>query len=175
MVEPRLAAHRHETAGTSPSDENRPADLPFSVPDHERPADSNRDNVYNFTVHTTDDRYYGTLHVTVTVTPVNEAPTITTTSTICHRRCVTRRTAPPACTPTGPRTRSVGTIAWSLAGYPRQVLHHRRSSGASSSSARPPRRTTRTPQGSGADGQEYEVTVQASDDSNFAQHRQLFP
>ena len=76
-----------------------------SVPDHERPADSNKDNIYNFTVQATDDRYYGTLHVTVTVTPVNEAPTITTTARLL-RRCVTRRTAPPASTPTGPRTRS---------------------------------------------------------------------
>ena len=51
-----------------------------SIPDHERPADSNRDNVYSFAVQASDDRYYGTLDVTVTVTPVNEAPTITTTS-----------------------------------------------------------------------------------------------
>ena len=51
-----------------------------STPDHERPADSNRDNVYNFVVQASDGRYYGTLDVTVTVTPVNEPPTITTTS-----------------------------------------------------------------------------------------------
>ena len=50
-----------------------------SIPDHERPADSNRDNVYSFAVQASDDRYYGTLDVTVTVTPVNEPPTITTT------------------------------------------------------------------------------------------------
>ncbi len=52
-----------------------------NTPDHERPADSNRDNVYSFTVQASDDRYYDTLDVTVTVTPVNEPPTITTTST----------------------------------------------------------------------------------------------
>ena len=51
-----------------------------STPDHERPADSNRNNVYNFVVQASDGRYYGTLDVTVTVTPVNEPPTITTTS-----------------------------------------------------------------------------------------------
>ena len=50
-----------------------------SIPDHERPTDSNRDNVYSFAVQASDDRYYGTLDVTVTVTPVNEPPTITTT------------------------------------------------------------------------------------------------
>ena len=43
-----------------------------SIPDYERPVDSNRDNIYVFTVRATDDRYYGTLDVTVTVTPVNE-------------------------------------------------------------------------------------------------------
>ena len=51
-----------------------------STPDHERPDDSNRDNEYLFTVQASDGRYYGTLDVTVTVDPVNEPPTITTTS-----------------------------------------------------------------------------------------------
>ena len=51
-----------------------------AVPDHERPADSNRDNEYLFAVHATDGRYYDSHDVTITVTPVNEPPTITTTS-----------------------------------------------------------------------------------------------
>ena len=51
-----------------------------STPDYERPADSNRDNVYLFAVQASDGRYYDTHDVTVTVTPVNEPPTITTTS-----------------------------------------------------------------------------------------------
>ena len=51
-----------------------------SVPDYERPADSGRDNVYEVTVRASDGRYYGYLEATVTVTDVNEAPTITTTS-----------------------------------------------------------------------------------------------
>ena len=51
-----------------------------STPDYERPADSNRDNEYLFTVQTSDGRYYGTVEVTVTVAPVNEPPTITTSS-----------------------------------------------------------------------------------------------
>ena len=45
-----------------------------NVPDHEKPADSNRDNEYEVTVRASDGRYYGTLDVTVTVTEVNEAP-----------------------------------------------------------------------------------------------------
>ena len=43
-------------------------------PDFERPADSNRDNVYEMTVRASDGRYYGTLDVTVTVQAVDESP-----------------------------------------------------------------------------------------------------
>ena len=61
---------------------NEQGELRFrSSPDYERPADSNRDNVYVFTVRAYDGRVYGTFDETVTVTPVNEPPTITTTST----------------------------------------------------------------------------------------------
>ena len=48
-----------------------------SIPDYEMPADSNRDNEYRVTVRAYDGANYGTLDVTVTVTPVNEAPTVT--------------------------------------------------------------------------------------------------
>ena len=50
------------------------------VPDYERPADSNRDNVYSLSVRASDGRNYGYLAVTVTVDDVNEAPEITTTA-----------------------------------------------------------------------------------------------
>ena len=43
-----------------------------STPDYERPADSNRDNVYVFTVQVSDGRNYGSLEVSVTVTDLNE-------------------------------------------------------------------------------------------------------
>ena len=51
-------------------------------PDHERPVDANRDNVYEVTVRASDGRSYGTLEepLIVTVTEVNEAPVITTRS-----------------------------------------------------------------------------------------------
>ena len=55
------------------------------VPDHERPADSGRDNVYNLSVRASDGRYYGYLEVTVTVTDVNEAPEVTGTDTFTYR------------------------------------------------------------------------------------------
>ena len=51
-----------------------------NLPDYERPVDSNRDNVYELQVRPYDGRYYGSFDVTVTVTDVNEPPTITTTS-----------------------------------------------------------------------------------------------
>ena len=50
------------------------------VPDFERPADSDKDNVYSLSVRASDGRNYGYLAVTVTVTDVNEAPEITTTA-----------------------------------------------------------------------------------------------
>ena len=50
------------------------------LPDYERPADSNRDNIYEVTIRASDGRNYGTFEDMLTVTAVNEAPTITTTS-----------------------------------------------------------------------------------------------
>ena len=48
------------------------------IPDHERPADSGRDNVYDIAVNALDsDGNTGSIAVTVTVDPVNELPTIT--------------------------------------------------------------------------------------------------
>ena len=53
-----------------------------SSPDFERPADSDRDNVYEVTVRASDGSYYGMPEntLTITVTPVNEPPVITTKS-----------------------------------------------------------------------------------------------
>ena len=81
--DPTAIITRWSTSGTDGGDfvMNSDGELRFRyTPDHERPADSNRDNVYNFSVRASDGRYYGYLEVTVTVTPVNEPPTITTTS-----------------------------------------------------------------------------------------------
>ena len=49
-----------------------------NVPDHERPADSGGNNVYDITVNARDsDGKTGSIALTVTVDPVNELPTIT--------------------------------------------------------------------------------------------------
>ena len=56
---------------------NENGELSFrNVPDHEKPADSGRDNVYNFSVRASDGRNYGYLPVTVVVEDVNEPPEI---------------------------------------------------------------------------------------------------
>ena len=61
---------------------NEEGELTFrNPPDHERPADSDSDNVYEVTVRASDGRYYGTLDVTVTVEAVNEAPEFRSGST----------------------------------------------------------------------------------------------
>ena len=66
-------------AGDFTIDEN--GELTFrNTPDYERPADSNRDNIYTFSVRAYDGRYYGYHEVTVTVTDENEPPAINTVS-----------------------------------------------------------------------------------------------
>ena len=47
-----------------------------SSPDYENPSDSNTDNVYNVTVNASEGSNTATLDVTVTVTNVDEVPTI---------------------------------------------------------------------------------------------------
>ena len=47
-----------------------------NLPDYERPADANRDNVYEVSIQPSDGRNTGAYPVTVTVTGVDEAPEI---------------------------------------------------------------------------------------------------
>ncbi len=80
---PGEAITRWSNSGTDGSDFtiNESGELRFrNTPDYERPADANRDNVYNLSVRASDGRYYGYLEVTVAVTNLNEAPTIATIS-----------------------------------------------------------------------------------------------
>ena len=66
---------------------NERGELAFrSIPDYDRPADSDRDNVYEVTVRGHDSRAYGNLDVTVRVTPVNEHdPVVTGRQTLSFR------------------------------------------------------------------------------------------
>ena len=82
-----------------------------NVPDFERPADSGRDNVYNFSVRASDGRNYGYLEVTVTVEDVNEAPLVT-----APPRSRIGRTAPPRLIRSAPPTLSGPPVVWSTGG-----------------------------------------------------------
>ena len=86
--EPTIDVTNWRTSGTDGGDFTitQEGELSFrSVPDYERPADSNRDNVYLVTVQVSDGRYYGSFEVTVTVEAVNEPPDITGDEAISYR------------------------------------------------------------------------------------------
>ena len=129
-------------------------------PDHERPADSNRDNVYDFVVQVSDGSYYETLNVTVTVTPVNEPPAITGRDSLSFRENT-------------PVTTSLYTyraidsegddFAWHLDGLDAGDFSITTDSSGRGvlTFASPP--NFDSPAGSGTDGNEYLVTVQARD------------
>ena len=129
-------------------------------PDHERPADANRDNVYNFTVQVSDGSYHGTLDVTVTVNAVNEPPAVTGRDSLSFREntpVTTRLHTYRATDPEG------DAFKWDVGGL--DASHF---TIATDSSGRggltfssPP--NFDDPSGSGAHGNEYLVTVQARD------------
>ena len=84
-------------------------------PDYERPADSNRDNVYEVTIRASDGRYTSTLEEIqmVTVTDVNEAPTITTSSRTAFSQPENRVSTLYTFRATDPEG---GTVTWTAAG-----------------------------------------------------------
>ena len=126
-------------------------------PDFERPADSNRDNVYNFAVKVSDGSYYATLDVTVTVTPVNEPPAITGRDSLTFRENTPITTRLYTYRGTDPEG---DDIAWSLGGDDASDFDI--SEQGVLTFAAPP--DFDSPRGSGTDGNEYLVTVQARDD-----------
>ena len=134
-----------------------------SIPDHERPADSNRDNVYNFTVQVSDGSYHGTLDVTVTVDAVNEPPVVTGRDSLSFREntpVTTRLHTYRATDPEG------NAFEWSLEGA--DASHFTITPDGSGRGvltfASPP--NFDIPSGSGAHVNEYLVTVVASDGTN---------
>ena len=128
-----------------------------SIPDHERPADSNRDNVYDFAVQVSDGSYHATLDVTVTVTPVNEPPAITGRNSLTFRENTAVTTRLYTYRGTDPEGDS---FAWSLGGD--DASDFEISEQGVLTFAAPP--DFDSPRGSGTDGNEYLLTVQASDD-----------
>ena len=126
-----------------------------TLPDYERPADSNRDNEYEVTVRAYDGRNYGTLDVTVTVLAVNEGPEITGRDTFRYRENGTSALYTYRATdPEGDE------FTWDLGGL--DAGDFEISDGGVLTFASPP--NFDSPIGSGTDGNEYLVTVQARDD-----------
>ena len=86
--DPAIDVTNWRTSGTDGGDftMSQDGELSFrNTPDYERPADSNRDNEYVFTVQVSDGRYYGSFDVTVTVEAVNEPPDITGDEAISYQ------------------------------------------------------------------------------------------
>ena len=113
---PSAQISRWNTSGRDGGDfvMNEQGELRFRYsPDYERPADSNRDNIYEVTVRAYDGRYYGTFEETVRVTPVNEAPTITTTSRTTFTQPENRISTLYTYRATDPEG---GTVTWSAVG-----------------------------------------------------------
>ena len=124
-------------------------------PDYERPADSNRDNEYEVTVRAYDGRSYGTFDVTVTVLAVNEGAAITGRDTFSYRENGTSALYTYRATdPEGDE------YTWDLGGL--DAGDFEISDGGVLTFASPP--NFDSPAGSGTDGNEYLVTVQARDD-----------
>ena len=132
-----------------------------SLPDYERPADSNRDNVYEVQIRPYDGRYYGSFDVTVTVTDVNEPPTITTTSSSAttlrqNENLTTRLYTYRATDPEGGTT-----ITWSVGGVDGRFFIIDERGQFSFSESSPP--DYEIPGDSGGDNV-YDATIQVRDD-----------
>ena len=130
-------------------------------PDYERPADSNRDNVYDFTVQVSDGSYYETFDVTITVTPVNEPPAITGRDSLSFRENTPVTTSLYTYRATDPEGED---FTWQLGGLDAGdfSITTDNSGRGVLTFASPP--NFDSPTGSGTDGNEYLVTVQARDD-----------
>ena len=132
-----------------------------SVPDHERPADANRDNVYSFAVQVSDGSYHGTLDVTVTVNPESEPPSVTGRDSLSFREntpLTTRLHTYRATDPEG------DPFTWHLGGLDASDFTITADSSGRGvlTFAAPP--DFDSPSGSGDHGNQYLVTVQARDD-----------
>ena len=132
--------------------------LTFRTPrDYERPADANRDNVYEVTVRAYDGRNYGDFDVVVTVTPVNEPPAVAGRDSLTFREntpVTTRLYTYRATDPEG------DSFTWSLGGD--DAGDFEISEQGVLTFAAPP--DFDSPRGSGTEPNEYLVTVQARDD-----------
>ena len=81
-------------------------------PDYESPSDANQNNIYEITITASDGNLSAAVDVTVTVTNVNEAPTIAGLTTIGYAENATGAVA----TYTAANPESDDSITWSVSG-----------------------------------------------------------
>ena len=123
------------------------------VPDHDDPADSNRDSVYNVTLNATDGTHDGGFDVVVTVTNVDEPPVITGPGSVEIEENATRTLGTYSATdPEG------GTVIITLAGVDATEFTF---SGGALAFAAPPDFEDRAL---------YSLTVEAADAAHTARH-----
>ena len=157
---------RWRTSGTDGGDFliNEQGELRFrNTPDYERPADSNRDNVYVFTVQASDGRNYGSFDETVAVTPVNEPPTITTTGSSATALFQNENVTSRLYTYRATDPEGADTVTWSVGGVDGTFFAIDEGGQFSFKEANPP--DFEQPEDSGRDNV-YNVVVQATDDDN---------
>ena len=129
-------------------------------PDHEMPADNNTDNIYMVTVNASDGTDMATHEVTVTVTNVNEVPTIEGDATIDYAENGTGDVA--TYTAMDPEE---ATITWSLSGTDAGVFD------ISGAGVLTFNESPDFEMAADADTDNiYMVTVEASDGTNMASH-----
>ena len=157
---------RWRTSGSDGGDFaiNEQGELRFrNTPDYERPADSNRDNVYVFTVQASDGRNYGSFEETVTVTPVNEPPTITTTGSSATALSQNENVTSRLYTYRATDPEGANTVTWSVGGVDARFFAIDERGQFSFKEENPP--DYEQPADSGGDNV-YNVVVQATDDDN---------
>ena len=163
---PSAEITRWRTSGSDGGDFaiNEQGELRFrNTPDYERPADSNRDNVYVFTVQASDGRNYGSFEETVTVTPVNEPPTITTTGSSATALSQNENVTSRLYTYRATDPEGADTVTWSVGGVDARFFAIDERGQFSFKEENPP--DYEQPAGSGGDNV-YNVVVQATDDDN---------
>ena len=134
--------------------------LSFSAtPDHEAPSDAGRDNIYHVTVSASDGTNTGMRNVRVSVTDVDETPTVSGPVTASYPENSSGAVA--AYTVDDPEH---DTITWSLAGDDADDFEIS-ANGILQRLNRTPR-DYESPTGSSGGGNVYEVTVHASDGAN---------
>ena len=137
-----------------------------NTPDFERPADSNRDNIYQLQVRPYDGRYYGSFDVTVTVTDVNEPPTITTTNSSATALRQNENETSRLYTYRATDPEGADTVTWSVEGVDARFFAIDERGGQFSFKAGSPPDFER-PADSGRDNV-YNVEIQAKDGVNTA-------